>query len=112
MSECHNIMVHHVQETMSRCFAHARCTMASVYMHRNMLVVHSCTGAPASVLASLLSLLAKLGAGEAGGVGEAGGEVAGVAAGEAAAIASADAVATFAADGNRALLAVPKSLKV
>lgn len=43
------------------------------------------------------------------GAGEAGGAAGG---GAAAAIASADAVATFAADGNRALLDVPKSLKL
>ncbi len=47
--------------------------------------------------------LARLGAGKAGGA---------AAGGAAAAIASADAVATSAADGNRALLVVPKSLKL
>jgi len=119
MSQCHNVMVHRVCK-----MHHGICLYAQE--HAWCAFTYRC-GAPALLLAALLMPLARSGAGEAGGVneaggvgeaggaakGEAGGEAAGVAAGgAAAAIASADADATSAADGNRALLVVPKSLKV
>lgn len=78
----------------------------SLYVSKHVQWAYTITprcGAPALLLAALLMPLARLGAGEAGGA---------AAGGAAAAIAAADAVATSAADGNRALLVVPKLLKL